>query len=58
MKFNFGLIVLFIGLSAFDILANAGGIIFPFVGNVAETVQESVNELIQIALFSFVALKR
>ena len=49
---------IFILLSAFDILFNASGVLIPVIGGIAETTQETINEAIQIIIFSYFVLER
>jgi hypothetical protein len=52
------LLLFFIILSGIDLLANSGSVLIPFIGGMAETVQESINEVIQIIIVSYFALKK
>lgn len=53
IQFNMGLVIVFVLLSVFDLLANAGSIIIPIFGGLTETVQEFVNETIQILILTY-----
>lgn len=55
-KINMILVVIFIALSIFDLLANGGAILVPVFGGMTETVQELVNEMLQIAILGYFAL--
>ena len=56
LKLNGTLIVIFVLLSIFDIFANAGAIIVPVFGGLTETVQEIINETLQVFILGYFAL--
>ena len=52
-KIDAMLVVVFIGLSIFDLVANAGAIVVPMFGAMTETVFEFINELLQIVILGY-----
>ena len=56
MKMNMNIFIVFVALSVIDVVFNAGAIILPVFGAMTESIQEIVNETIQILLFGYVLM--
>lgn len=56
MKMSISLFVVFVSLSIIDILFNAGAIVIPWFGSLAKSIQEIVNESIQISIVAYLVM--